>query len=57
MNPCDNLIPFADGELDPPSADEFRAHLRGCAPCRQYLVDAIELSSQLSTLNPRKEIK
>jgi hypothetical protein len=56
MNPrCADLIRFADGELDPEQAEEFRAHLRTCALCRAGLVEALQLSARLGGLAPRAD--
>lgn len=53
MNPrCADLIPFADGELDPERAREFRAHLATCALCRAGLVEAVQLGARLGALAP-----
>ena len=51
--PCDDLYPFADGELDSERAAAFRIHLRTCEPCQTALVEAIQLSARLSELPPR----
>lgn len=51
MNPrCADLIAFADGELDPDRAGEFRAHLATCALCRAGLVEAVQLGARLGGL-------
>jgi anti-sigma factor RsiW len=51
MSPCDDLVGFADGELEPERAAAFRAHLRGCDACRRGLVEAMQLSARLSELS------
>ncbi len=48
--PCSDLVPFADGELEPARADAFRRHLRACATCQAELVVAMQLSARLSML-------
>ena len=50
MSPCDDLIRFADGELEPERAAAFRAHLRTCEVCRAGLVEAMQLNARLSEL-------
>src|ERR1041384_6995732 len=52
MNPCDNLISFVDGQLDPDDAEAFRAHLRTCEACPDNLIEEVQLSAHLSTLSP-----
>jgi hypothetical protein len=52
MSLCLDLVSFADGELDAERAAAFRGHLRTCAVCRTGLVEAMQLSAQLSTLTP-----
>jgi anti-sigma factor RsiW len=49
-SPCDDLIGFADGELEPGRAAAFRAHLRACEACRAGLIEAMQLSARLSEL-------
>jgi len=53
MSPCHDLVSFADGELEPERAAAFREHLRTCESCQAGLVEAMQLSAQLSTLPPR----
>src|ERR1044071_8596605 len=50
MSLCDNLISYVDGELDAPEADAFREHLKTCEDCPARLVEAVQLTAQLSTL-------
>ena len=50
---CQNLIAFADGELDDESAATFRIHLATCEACQTGLVEAMQLSARLSELKPR----
>jgi hypothetical protein len=50
--PCQDLVRFADGELEPERAEAFRAHLAGCAACRAALLEAMELGARLGTLRP-----
>ena len=49
---CSDLVRFADGELDEPRADAFRAHLATCPTCPAELIDAMELHARLSALSP-----
>jgi anti-sigma factor RsiW len=53
--PCDELIAFVDGELDPERAAAFRMHLRTCEACEEALVEAIQLTARLSELAPRSK--
>ena len=53
MSPCDDLVGFADGELEPDRAAAFRAHLRTCEACRTGLVEAMQLNARLSELVQR----
>jgi cellulose synthase operon protein C len=55
MNPCLDLVRFADGELEPEGADAFRSHLESCADCRSGLLEAIQLGVRLGALNPPSE--
>src|SRR5262249_8809420 len=50
---CQNLIAFADGELDDEGAAAFRSHLATCEACQTGLVEAMQLSARLSELKPR----
>jgi putative zinc finger protein len=50
---CQNLIAFADGELDDEGAAVFRMHLATCETCQTGLVEAMQLSARLSELKPR----
>lgn len=52
---CVDVQAFADGELGPPAAKEFRVHLRSCEACQTSLIQILELSARLST--PRKDCK
>lgn len=54
--PCDDLIAFADGELDSERAAAFRIHLRTCEACQRALVEAVQLSARLSELTPRSKM-
>src|SRR5215470_4406342 len=54
MSPCHDLVSFADGELEPERAAAFREHLRTCEACQVGLVEAMQLSAQLSTLPPSR---
>lgn len=54
-SPCDDLVAFADGELDPDRAAAFREHLRTCERCRRALVEVLQLSARLSELRPRTD--
>jgi anti-sigma factor RsiW len=55
MSRCDDLVGFADGELDPERAAAFRAHLPTCHSCQTCLVEALQLTARLGelTLRPR----
>jgi anti-sigma factor RsiW len=53
MSPCDDLVGFADGELEPDRAAAYRAHLRTCEACRRGLVEAMQLNARLSELAER----
>lgn len=48
----DDLISFADGELERDAAQAFRQHLRYCERCQVGLVEAITLSARLADLAP-----
>jgi len=50
--PCQDLVSFADGELEPERAEAFRAHLAGCAACRAALLEAMQLGARLGALPP-----
>jgi anti-sigma factor RsiW len=50
MSLCADLIYFADGELEADRAAVFRDHLATCEPCQAGLVEALQLSAQLSAL-------
>jgi hypothetical protein len=50
--PCDDLIAFADGELDSERAAAFRLHLCDCEACQRALIEAVQLSARLSELTP-----
>jgi hypothetical protein len=54
--PCDDLIAFADGELDSERAAAFRIHLRDCEACQRALIEAVQLSARLSELTPRSKM-
>jgi hypothetical protein len=47
---CDDLVPFADGELSEARAQAFRDHLLTCAACRAGLPETLCLAAQLSDL-------
>lgn len=49
---CDDVIPFADGELSRDRVRAFREHLPGCRACQERLVDALQLSAQLGSMEP-----
>ena len=53
---CQNLIAFADGELDDEGAATFRIHLATCEACQTGLVEAMQLGARLSELKPRTRI-
>lgn len=48
---CLDRVPFVDGELEPAEADEFRAHLAECDECREHVVEDVQLTAQLGTLD------
>lgn len=52
MSACDDLVGFADGEMEPGRGTAFRAHLPTCEACRRGLIEALQLGAQLSTLRP-----
>lgn len=54
--PCDDLIAFADGELDSERAAAFRIHLRTCEACQSALIEAVQLSARLSELTQRSRM-
>jgi anti-sigma factor RsiW len=56
VSPCDDLVGFADGELEPDRATAFRAHLRTCEACRRGLVEAMQLNARLSELAQRPTV-
>jgi anti-sigma factor RsiW len=56
MCPCDDLVGFADGELEPDRAAAFRAHLRTCEVCQRGLVEAMQLNARLSELAQRPTV-
>lgn len=45
---CDDLILFADGELEPERAAALRSHLETCNRCQEGLVRALQLGARLS---------
>lgn len=53
-NICLNLVSFADGELTPEEANEFRRHLRTCEECQRELTEAVALSARLSVAKPKE---
>lgn len=55
MNVCDDLVMFADGELDEDRADAFRDHLDTCEVCPDQLVEIMTLIARLSMLKPDPE--
>lgn len=52
-NDCDNLVSFAEGELEAPVAHAFRVHLASCEACQVNLVETLQLSAHLSELGRR----
>lgn len=54
--PCDDLIPFVDGELDSERTAAFRIHLRTCEACQSALIEAVQLSARMSELTPRSKM-
>lgn len=42
---CEALELFADGELPPEAAEDFRGHLVACARCQQGLLDHLQLEA------------
>jgi hypothetical protein len=50
MNEHDDLLRFADGELDPERAEAFRAHLQSCDACRGGLIEMLQLGARLNVL-------
>ena len=42
----DDVHAFADGELPPAQAADFRAHLAGCAQCQAELNDILQLTAR-----------
>ena len=52
MRPCDDLVGFADGELDAEPAAAFRTHLQTCETCQALLVEALQLTVRLGELAP-----
>jgi cellulose synthase operon protein C len=52
MSLCSDLTSFADGELDSARAAAFRDHLRTCDACQAGLLEALQLSARLSTIEP-----
>ena len=50
----DKVDAFADGELPPGEADEFRAHLAGCAQCQAELRDIMMLAAATQPLADAK---
>jgi anti-sigma factor RsiW len=53
-NMCDDLVRFADGQLEMTAAQEFRDHLPSCERCQADLVDAMQLLAHLSSLRPTR---
>jgi anti-sigma factor RsiW len=47
---CDELVPFADGELDASRADKFRDHLKACDDCRKNIIEHVDLVARLKDL-------
>ncbi|MDC0713975.1 CHAT domain-containing protein [Stigmatella sp. ncwal1] len=41
---CEQLAAFVDGELSPPEAEAFQAHLTGCEACQAGLMDQVQAS-------------
>ena len=52
MISCDDLLSFAEGELDRERAAVFRDHLRTCEVCPARLIEATQLAARLSELRP-----
>jgi len=53
---CGNLLrtqSFLDGELDGAAAEEAERHIESCPECRQFSVDAAQLSDALQRQLPR----
>lgn len=50
MTTCSDLQAFADGELDRDRANAFRDHLRTCDVCQAGLIEALQLSAQITVL-------
>lgn len=53
---CDDLVNFADGELEPDDAEAFRSHLQTCAACRAGLLEAMQLSARLGAFTPAEDV-
>jgi anti-sigma factor RsiW len=51
---CDEIVSFADGELPPNVAGEFREHLKRCPDCQRQLPEELRLNAQLSSAKPRE---
>lgn len=54
MTPCDDIVTFADGELDAGRANNLREHLRSCATCRRNLIEAFQMNARLSEAAERR---
>ncbi|TMQ12002.1 MAG: zf-HC2 domain-containing protein [Deltaproteobacteria bacterium] len=52
MMPCDDLLSFAEGELDRERTAVFRDHLQTCPVCPGRLVEAVQLGARLSERTP-----
>jgi len=46
---CENLIPFADGQLSPKSRAEFTAHLANCPKCEKDLLFEMQISAMVDS--------
>jgi len=48
---CGDLVPFQGGELPPPRADKFRAHLGHCEDCQKGLLELMQLDARVSEIS------
>ena len=57
MTKCcdDDLVAFADGELDGAGAVRTRRHLAECERCQREFIEVVQLSAMLSELLPSKD--
>jgi hypothetical protein len=51
IQPCDDLVPFADGELNPDERTMYREHLSRCRKCRADLLLHLQMTARLSSTN------